>query len=85
MGEGDGEVFEGFALFGVFEDFVGGAEEVLSADFSLELAVAEVAGKDAAGAPKDHANEEDGGGGDDDDGSGGEVGVEGGEGGAEPA
>ena len=31
LGEGDGEVFEGFALLGVFEDFVGGAEEVLSA------------------------------------------------------
>jgi len=83
--ERDGKVFERFGFLGVFENLVGGAEEVLAAYFFLELAMAEVAGEDALGPAKDHADEEDGGSGDDDDGPGGEVGIESGNGGSEPA
>ena len=57
----------------------------MAADLALEIAVTQVAWKDAAGAAEDHADEKDDGGGNDDDGPGRELGKEGGDGRAEPS
>jgi len=83
--EGDGEIFKRMAFLLGLHDFVDGAEDVLSADLSFQLALSEIAGEDAAGGAEDHGDEEDDSCGDDDNRSSGEVFKKGGEGGAQPA
>ena len=91
--EGKGSVFDEVSAFTVmlimvaflFEDFVGGTEDVLAGHFLAKPFLAQRPRKDTACGGEKHAGKKEGGGNEHDKGACGKVGIEGADTGAEPA